>query len=1117
MDGLSKSQTETTGEGSPPRRISLRGAAITGAGIAVVLGVIWVMRLPLGAFILKQQLSAPGTPAALTLTRLDFGGMALEDIRVGPAAAPDLAARSLALDFGWSHGFRLAAVRLDEARLKVRIDEKGFSAGVLDRYLKGGAGPAQPASIPDLSLTLHNTAAVIETPLGAFAATAEAQGALRKDFTGRIDIAPRDVQGPAGGAKALEAHFTFRTADERITASLTGAAEAIAWRRGGETGALSNAALNVSIAAPVALNDARAQARAAFGEAQIAGTVLRGASAETQLDAGMIGAGFAPQSWSASLRAKLDAAKGATIDAGAISADATLHGDNARLSGDYVAKLGRGGAFGFAAPGAKLDGPFSGDFSRSPWSFTAQGELTAPQASIDQRTRRAISGAAPGLGGTPLAPLIAAAKTAIDRALSRFSLRAPLSFAWANSQGRLSASGPAALNAASGARFTIAPLSGAGPSFGIVLPSGAFDGGAAIDIAGNGLPQAKLSIARLRFDKSDFVLQGQAQIAAWRAGDSALQGVPLDFDIKNTNGAGEARLKGDVALTGPIAGVRLVDAHTPLNLTARWDEGFRAGPIGGVCQDIRTARIEAAGLVFDKAALLVCPAEGGVFAAADKAGNYSGGFYIGRTTLSGRMEGAPVRPARLSIIRIDSRLGGSAAGMRLDTIVQAPALAIDWDQTRRVNLHGKAVTANLLTTAKDWRVNGALRDVWIEDNTAPARVESFNGDLIIEPKGDEAVLRIANGAGRVFDPHENKLVQPLALRAVEAKLEHGNASAQGAIRLEKPDAALGQFTLTHDLASGKGDGVATARALTFSPMLQPYQISETVRGVVANVEGPIDADIGAHWSGADFRTDARFDFKALNMATAALGPVKGVSGLVVFDDFAKLTTPPGQHVTVAQINPGIAVKDGVIRFQMKPDLNIALESAAWPFAGGRLSVLPTTFDFNSKQTRLTLDLADIDVNELIKQLNVKDLAATGKVEGRFPLVFEGGKGRIENGKLQAAPGGGTIQYDSDFQQTGVAQLAFDALRSFRYDNLTLDLSGELDDEIITSITFSGVNREPVSQSAGPAPVKLVGIPFKFNVKVRAPFMALSRTAASVTDARGLLNPAETTAAPQKAP
>lgn len=1122
MDGLSKSQIEAPDDPSPPRRISARGAAIAGVGVAAVLGVIWVMRLPIGAFILKQQLSAPGAPAALSLTRLDFGGMALEDIRVGPAVAPDLTAKALAVDFGWSPGFRLAGVRLEQAHLRVRIDEKGVSVGALDRYLKSaGGGRAAPAAIPDLTLAVRDSTAVIDTPLGAFAATAEAQGALRKDFTGQIAIAPRDAQGAGGGAKALQARLVLRTAGERIVGSLTAAAETVAWRRGGEAGELSNAKLDAALSAPVALNNAHIEARASAAGGSIAGIALKDASATSQIDAGALGDGFAPETWTGDAHAKLASAKGENVDVGALAADATLRGEHQRLAGDYAITLGRGGAFGVAASGAKLDGPFSGDLSRSPWTFAAQGDLAAPQASFDARTRRTITDALPGLGGTPLQPLIAGAKPALDRALSRFALSAPLSFAWTDGKGRLSASGTATLKAASGATFTIAPVSGAGPSFGIVLPGGAFDGGAIIGMTGAGLPQANVTVARLHYDKDEFILQGQAQIASWRAADSALSSGPLAFDIRNKAAAGEAALKGDVTLTGPIAGIRLVDAQTPLAVAVRWGQGFRAAPANGACQNIRTARIEAAGLIFDKANLAVCPADGGVFAASDAKGNYSGGFFINPTTLSGRMEGAPSRPAKLTLGRIDSRLGGGAAAMKLDTTVNTPALSIEWDKTRRVNLRGKTVTANLLTTNKGWRVAGVLRDVWAEDNTAPARVESFNGDLIIEPKGDEAVLRVANGVGRVFDWHEKKLLQPLTLRGVEARLEGGKAIAKGAIRLEKPDAALGQFTLTHDLASGKGDAVATARDLTFSPILHPYDITESVRGVVEIVTGPIDADIGAHWSGEDFRTDARFEFKNLNMATAALGPVEGVSGVVVFNDFATLSTPPGQRITVAKINPGIEVKDGIIHLQMKPDLHVTLESAIWPFAGGRLSVLPTTFDFNSKETRLTLDLADVDVDQLVKQLAAKDLSATGKVEGRFPLIFTEGKGRIENGKLQAAPGGGTIQYNSDFGQTGVSQLAFDALRSFRYDNLTLDLNGELDKEIISSIAFSGVNREPVKQNAGPGSVKLVGIPFKFNVKVRAPFMALSRAAASVTDARGLLNQTEPeidgTAAPQKKP
>ncbi|MEJ0022159.1 MAG: YdbH domain-containing protein [Alphaproteobacteria bacterium] len=726
--------------------------------------------------------------------------------------------------------------------------------------------------------------------------------------------------------------------------------------------------------------------------------------------------------------------------------------------------------------------------------------------------------AAPGLGGTPLGPLIDGAKGGLDRGLSRFALDAPLSFTWANDKGRLSASGAGALTAASGARIAIAPLSGAGPSFGIGLPSGLLDGGAAIDTSGGGLPNAKISIADLHAEQNDFTLKGRAQIASWQAGDSAARSGGLDFDVRNRNGVGDAHLKGDVVVTGPLAGVRLVDAQTPLNLIARWDNGFRASPANGMCQEIRTGRIEAAGLIFDKANLAVCPADGGFFAATDSKGNYSGGFYINAMTLAGRMDGAPLRPAKLSIGGINSQLGGGPAGMRLDTTVNAPSLLINWDATRTVSVRGKSVTANLLA-ADNWRVTGALNDVWVEDNTAPARLEKFNGALVIEPKGNDAVLRVTNGAGRVFDWHTPKLIQPMALHSVNVTMANGVVNGKGDIVLEKPDFAVGQFTLKHDLATGKGDALATARGLNFLPkVLQPYDISETTLSVVAMVNGKIDADIGAHWSGDTFLTDAKFSFENLDMATNALGPVEGVSGVVTFNDFATLSTPPHQRVTVATINPGIEVKDGVFLFQMKPDLHITLESAVWPFAGGKLSVLPTTFDFNSKITRFTLDLTDVDVDQLVKQLNAKDLSATGKVEGSFPLVFEEGKGRIENGRLQAAPGGGTIQYNSDFGQTGVAQLAFDALRSFRYDNLTLDLNGQLDKEIISSIAFSGVNREPVKQNAGPGSVKLVGIPFKFNVTVKAPFMALSRTAASVTDARGLLNPTETngdvTATPQ---
>jgi hypothetical protein len=445
--------------------------------------------------------------------------------------------------------------------------------------------------------------------------------------------------------------------------------------------------------------------------------------------------------------------------------------------------------------------------------------------------------------------------------------------------------------------------------------------------------------------------------------------------------------------------------------------------------------------------------------------------------------------------------------MAMDTTIAAPKLGIAWDKTRHLDLKAQQITANL-RTGKGWRVDGALTDVWIEDNTAPARLERFNAIWNAAPQGELTIVKFERGAGRIFDWHAKTIVSPMRVKNVAGELRNGKARATGDVALEKTGAALGVFEATHDVASGVGEGQARARDLTFTSTLQPFQISEAMRGLVEDVRGPIDADINAYW-GADFRADARFNLKSLDMATAALGPTKAVVGEIRFNDFLKLTTGPGQTLQAGSINPGVAVTDGIVKFHLDPDLHVAVEDARWPFAGGTLSVLPTIVNLNSDEIAVTLSLKGVDVNALTKQLNVKGLTATGEVEGQFPLVFKGGKGKIVHGRLTAAPQGGVIQYDADFAPgSGPAQMAFGALRSFRYDKLSIDLDGDLDGELVTQIAFTGVNREPIDQKAGPGTMKIVGIPFKFGVTVHAPFMALSRTAAGFSDAMGVIRGAK---------
>jgi translocation and assembly module TamB len=304
----------------------------------------------------------------------------------------------------------------------------------------------------------------------------------------------------------------------------------------------------------------------------------------------------------------------------------------------------------------------------------------------------------------------------------------------------------------------------------------------------------------------------------------------------------------------------------------------------------------------------------------------------------------------------------------------------------------------------------------------------------------------------------------------------------------------------------------------FDKKLDLYEITELARGVVDGVTGPVAIDLRAAWDNDGMTTGGHIVLDNVNFNAAALGPVTGLSGDVAFNDLALMTTPPGQTLTVKQLNPGVVVENGVINFQLLGADRIRMESASWPFAGGKLSVDPQEVQIGDDDFRMTLTLRDVDVARFLQQLDLKDLTATGTVEGSFPLIFSRGGGAIDGtGTLRAAPGGGTISYTGNAGTglVGAPQIAFEALRSFRYDDLVLELAGKLDGELVTAIRFNGTNQEPVDVVTGPlaAPIpglgriRATGLPFRFTVSVRAPFRRLMQTSDGINDARPLVDEA----------
>jgi translocation and assembly module TamB len=342
---------------------------------------------------------------------------------------------------------------------------------------------------------------------------------------------------------------------------------------------------------------------------------------------------------------------------------------------------------------------------------------------------------------------------------------------------------------------------------------------------------------------------------------------------------------------------------------------------------------------------------------------------------------------------------------------------------------------------------------------------------------------------------------------VSLRLVDNRIMATATLHPPGKSASVVSVRLSHDLGRGTGSAALDVPGITFGKALQPEALTMLTLGVIANVEGVVTGrgDIG--WTPAGVTSTGRFSTSDMNLA-AAFGPVTGLKGEIIFNDLLALATPPGQSVTIGSINPGTLVTNGVVTYQLLPGQRIAVERGSWPFAGGTLTLDPTILDMGrASDRRLTFHVNGLNAAKFIQTLEFENLSATGIFDGVLPMIFDSNGGRIENGRLVAQAGGGTLAYVGDVsnaQMNVYGRLAFDALKSMRFQNLTIDFNGALDGEIISNVNFSGRNETPLVPPKNFIARQFIGLPFKFNVTIKAPFRSLLNTARTFQDPTSLL-------------
>lgn len=700
-----------------------------------------------------------------------------------------------------------------------------------------------------------------------------------------------------------------------------------------------------------------------------------------------------------------------------------------------------------------------------------RGRAGANGVAVAPARLAAVAGSARAAPATPFAPLarkLAAAAIAAGRA---FDVEGEIDGAIKGGAGRLLVS-RLALAARSGARVT---LRDGGVSYRWPGGGGTRVAGA-LDIRGGGLPQAAIRLAQAA---PGAPVTGVAMIQPYTAEDARIALTPLRFAASPR---GNTRFATTVTLSGPLGDGR-VDSLT-LPVSGVWDGGG-ALAVNPDCAPLGFQRLAISGLVLAPARLRLCPISNALVRL--DGGGLRGGATIAAPRLTGTLGRTPI-----SLAAAGSRVRLGDGGFGLD------------DFAVRIGSPGRVTRLDFGTFGG--RIDGAA----LRGSFGGGTGQIANVPLLASAAaGDWSLVRGAlavRAAMVVSDAAPDPRFVPLTARDVALTLAGGRIAVNGRLVSTAKGIPVADVTIAHDLTRGTGKADLDVAGITFGERFQPDELTRLTYGVIANVAGTVTGTGRIRWNPVGVTSDGVFRTANTDLA-AAFGPVTGLAGETRFTDLLKLESAPGQIATVKTINPGIAVNDGVIRYQTLANTRVQVEGARWPFAGGELMLEPTLLDFaEARQRRMTFRVTGMDAGQFLQQFDFKNLNATGIFDGRLPMVFDQSGGSVVDGRLKVRPGGGTLAYVGVISQKNLGfwgNFAFQALKSLRYRDLDIVMNGPLAGEMVTEVRFAGVG-----QGAGAKRnfivQRLTKLPLIFNVRIRAPFRSLIDSARSFYDPRRLI-------------
>ena len=594
-------------------------------------------------------------------------------------------------------------------------------------------------------------------------------------------------------------------------------------------------------------------------------------------------------------------------------------------------------------------------------------------------------------------------------------------------------------------------------------------------LRGGKLPNLTANVRQGRAD----IWSGEVEMPAYTVGNASLA---LDgFKFRGSLDKGLS-FGGLSLISGAIPSGRVERLSLPID--GEWSPNGRFEFLKG-CKNIGFAYLQAGDLRLQNQNIEICPNGRNAIVNSNRGGIELDG-QVQNLSIAGKLGQSPLS-ARSENIVFSLKDGLVANDVRV-TIGEIDALSSFAMAQLTASVDGKSVTG--IASGGKAKIGAVPLDM---------------DQAQLNWQYDDNILS-ANGSLMVRDAEQVDRFNPLLVSDMLITLENGEISTLAQIQEPSTKRKVAEFDLKHIVSDTTGRALFAVDDLTFDEGFQPELLSNIVLGVIANVQGSVNGDGIINWNGSEVESRGKFSTNDMDLA-AAFGPIEGLTGEIKLIDLFNITSEDRQIVDIASINPGVDARDGRISYQLLPGQKVQIHGGSWPFAGGRLILEPTIWDFADDVDRaLAFEVTDADAALFLQQYDFANLSASGLFSGRFPMIFNSQGGRIIGGSL-ISQSGGNISYVGDLTYEDLSlfgNYAFNSLRSIDYKELEIELGGDIAGEIVTSVRFSGLS-QGVGAQQNFITKQIAKIPLQFNVRIEASFLELINIANGYYDPSTLVN------------